>query len=733
MRNTKVFSQEQGNWRSCGVIVALLLLIASPCSSQTTPPDKAPETPWTQYLQKHPGLLEEAGALANKLYAGVRFPAPRSASRLLPLLPQSTTVYAAFPNYGETVHQSLNIFRQELQESSALRDWWQHGELAEAGPKVERGLETFYQLFGYLGDEIVLAASSHSKPPDLLMAAEIRQPGLKLFLQQMLKEFGQPAGVRVFDAQELATAENRPGTQDLIILVRPDFVAMAIDVGTLRMFNARVERASREFALTAFGHRVAQEYEGGLTTLAAADLGNLLKEVPFANEKDKESFEHTGFGDVQYLVMDHKNVDGKGVSLTELSFTRARRGVAAWLAAPAPMGSLDFVSPKAVAAATVILQSPAQVFDDVRDLATTGNPSAFAAVDAMEQMFNLSLKRDVLSQLGGEITTELDGTFPAPAWKLILRVNDAGRLQQSLATLLVAAHFPTEQREEGGVTYYTVRIPSQKTQEIGYAFVDGYLIAASSREAAVEAVRLHRMGESLAKSRRFLASVPPGHSSNASAMFYENPLAVSALMTLWARAPELAVPLGQAAGEAPLVTGWAYGEPTAIRGASLNPAVDAAVILMAAAIAVPNLLRSRMAANEASAVGSIRTVNTAQISYASLYGDRGYAPGLATLGPNPDGTTIASADHASLLDASLAGPTCTPGAWCQKAGYRFSVTATCKGRRCEGYVVTATPVSNDTGVRSFCSTTDAVIRYSTTTALVAPLSAAECRAWTPLD
>ncbi len=278
-----------------------------------------------------------------------------------------------------------------------------------------------------------------------------------------------------------------------------------------------------------------------------------------------------------------------------------------------------------------------------------------------------------------------------------------------------------------------MRIPSQKTKEIGYAFADGYLIAASSREAAVEAVRLHRTGESLAKSKKFLASVPPGHSSNASAMFYENPLAVSAL-TLWAQARELALPLGQAAGEGPVVTGWAYGEPTAIRGASLNPAVDAAVILIAAAIAVPNLLRSRMAANEASAVGSIHTVNTAQIAYAGIYPDRGFAPGLATLGPNPDGTTIASADHASLLDASLAGPTCTPGAWCEKAGYRSSVTATCKGRRCEEFVVTATPVANNnTGVRSFCSTTDAVIRYRTSTTLTAPLSAAECRTWTPLN
>ena len=75
-----------------------------------------------------------------------------------------------------------------------------------------------------------------------------------------------------------------------------------------------------------------------------------------------------------------------------------------------------------------------------------------------------------------------------------------------------------------------------------------------------------------------------------------------------------------------------------------------AIILIIAAIAIPNLLRSRMAANEASAVGSLRTINTAEVTYASTYPANGFAPSLAILGP---GGRAATSTNACLLDNVL--------------------------------------------------------------------------------
>src|SRR5579862_8248747 len=78
-----------------------------------------------------------------------------------------------------------------------------------------------------------------------------------------------------------------------------------------------------------------------------------------------------------------------------------------------------------------------------------------------------------------------------------------------------------------------------------------------------------------------------------------------------------------------------------------------AIILIIAAIAIPNLLRSRMAANEASAVGSLRTVNTAAVTFSSTYSD-GFPPSLGVLG-GASGTTTASCTASLLIDPVLSG------------------------------------------------------------------------------
>jgi type IV pilus assembly protein PilA len=125
-----------------------------------------------------------------------------------------------------------------------------------------------------------------------------------------------------------------------------------------------------------------------------------------------------------------------------------------------------------------------------------------------------------------------------------------------------------------------------------------------------------------------------------------------------------------------------------------------AIILIIAAIAIPNLLQARMAANEASAVASLRTVNTAMISYNDNYPTVGFAPTLAAL----SGTNCAPPDQngACLIDTLLASGS--------KSGYSFTETAS-GSNPTEQYVIVASPVS---GNRSFCTTESGVIYYDPT-------------------
>jgi hypothetical protein len=723
----------------CAAVTVLILLLTSLAAAQAA---AQPEMPWAQELKKYPGLQAELVQLMTKLQHNIQFPAPRGQSRLLPLMPESTVFYAAFPNYGDASHQALTIFRQEVQQSKPLRDWWQHGELATAGPKVEDALDKFYQLSQYLGDEIVVSgATKGGQGPSLFIVAEVRKPGLKAFLQQMMAEFGDKSkpAMRVLDVQELAAAKDKDNdkdgrpSQEPVVLVRPDFVIVSLDMAELRSFNARLEKSSPAFASTPFGQRVAQAYNGGTTVVAAADLRKILQQIPASNDPRQMAFQRSGFADMKYLVWEHKTTAGEAVSQAELSFIGPRRGVASWLAAPAPLGSLDFVSPKAIGASAVRLKNLGEIFDDVQDLATASNPGAFAMLGQMEQGMGLNLKDDLLSHFAGEITFELDSIAPDPAWKAMLRVHDADGLQKTFNKLLATMPLMAQQSVEGDVTYHSLQIPSSpKPTEINYAFVDGYLVIASTHAALADAVRLHRSGESLAKSSKFLSSLPPGHSAEASALLYEDPLAMMALRMRQA-SPEMAELLSPGSGETtPMVVG-VYGEPTAIREASRSSGVDAGMILVGAAIAIPNLLRAKISANEASAVGSLRTVETAQVAYSTTYPERGYARDLATLGPGPGGPAAPSANHADLIDATLANPTCTAAAWCIKSGFRFRVVTTCVKRPCEEFVVVGTPVAANTGTRSFCATSDGVIRFRLGPPLTSAVSVPECLSWSPLE
>jgi type IV pilus assembly protein PilA len=114
-----------------------------------------------------------------------------------------------------------------------------------------------------------------------------------------------------------------------------------------------------------------------------------------------------------------------------------------------------------------------------------------------------------------------------------------------------------------------------------------------------------------------------------------------------------------------------------------------AIILIIATIAIPSLLRSRQAANESAAVGNLRTINTAQVTY------------LSTAGGNyGDVTALVSA---GLLDTRFNSTV---------SGYAFTITASGGD-----YTADAVPTSANTGRFGYYSTPDGVVRYSTVASL----------------
>ena len=130
-----------------------------------------------------------------------------------------------------------------------------------------------------------------------------------------------------------------------------------------------------------------------------------------------------------------------------------------------------------------------------------------------------------------------------------------------------------------------------------------------------------------------------------------------------------------------------------------------AIILIIAGIAIPNMARSRMAANEASAVNSMRALTTAENMYNSTYPTIGYACNLSTLGP---GSNPPDSVHAGIIDSSLSGGF--------KAGYNFNPGACMvAGATTVTFQYSATPLGvGQTGTRYFCVDNTGVVRYDTT-------------------
>jgi hypothetical protein len=173
-------------------------------------------------------------------------------------------------------------------------------------------------------------------------------------------------------------------------------------------------------------------------------------------------------------------------------------------------------------------------------------------------------------------------------------------------------------------------------------------------------------------------------------LFFIFPSAVAAVIMGHISRAEIRRSGGRKTGDGMALAGLVLG----YIGLSIIP------LLIISAIAIPNLLRARMAANEASAAGSLRVLNTSAVVYSTTYGV--FPPSLAALGPSSSPSSTA----ANLIDSALAGGT--------KSGYIFVYYPIFRPRRegeTERYIITASPVTpRTTGMRYFFTDQSGTIR-----------------------
>jgi hypothetical protein len=248
--------------------------------------------------------------------------------------------------------------------------------------------------------------------------------------------------------------------------------------------------------------------------------------------RDNGELERTGITDLRYFIAEHRELNGAQDNRMSLDFSGQRRGIASWLAAPAPMGSLDFVSQNAAVAVAFVAKDPQAIMDDILSLGHDPERTNREMAEA-ESKLHVRLREDIAANLGGDTTIALDGAvLPTPAWKLIVEVHNASALASSIEKLVQALNEEAQHKGKPGVTLQTEDVSGQKfyavvNQEKGqnpvtYTFSSGYMIIGPSRAVVMNALHTKVMGNSLARSGDFKSMLPKDSNANYSAVAYQN-------------------------------------------------------------------------------------------------------------------------------------------------------------------------------------------------------------------
>jgi hypothetical protein len=242
--------------------------------------------------------------------------------------------------------------------------------------------------------------------------------------------------------------------------------------------------------------------------------------------------ERSGLLDATTLVFErHRASIGSKID-AEIRFSRERRGVAAWLAEPAPIASLDFISADAYLATAVAAKDGAVLFDELLGMVAETGSDAITEFEAFEAEIGINLRNDLAAAVGGEGTFAIDGPIlPVPAWKLIIEVYDPATLEHSIETIIARANdelaanggqlISVSRETAGGLRFTSITHPSSPVA-FTYVMSEGFLIAGSNRAAIEQALSVRASGLGLARSSVFRELLPNNGFTDCSALFYRN-------------------------------------------------------------------------------------------------------------------------------------------------------------------------------------------------------------------
>jgi len=503
----------------------------------TTSDNLAPEpleeqVSWSPDRQKYIGILAQLALLEHKI-SQIPLPGPRYSSDLLPRVPADTLLYVSIPNLGEFLAQANQIFHDQLSQSQELQQWWAKGH--NNTEQLDALVTKIHDISTYLGDEAVVVGLKETSHPGFAVLADVQKSGLAELLRKQAADEGVADKFIVLDEQSLPSAGATANNRSAYALVRPAEVIFSNDLGILKELNAQLSAGASGFAAGDFGKQIAAAYDRGAGIILAADLHEMMANAPahmaVHSGNRAARMANSGIEELRYLIAEHRETNGMPQNRLNLQFSGTRERVASWLAAPGPIGSLDFVSTNAAAAVAGLSKDPKAIADDI--IAMTAKGAGTSGFDEANSKLGINLREDLMANLGGDFLLALDGpVLPTPSWKAVIEVNNTSQLESTLERLVQvtsaqqqgpkAHQVAIDPSDSNGQRFYAVRDVTSGAVVANYTFSGGYMIIAPTRALLMDALKTHANGTSLGRSAAFRALLPKDENENYSAVAYQN-------------------------------------------------------------------------------------------------------------------------------------------------------------------------------------------------------------------
>lgn len=521
----------------------------------------AKEFSWSSNADEYLAMLAEIEQLQRDINAAMAS-SDRFDTRLLQLMPKDTVVYMAVPNAPQKISDVYQVVRDRIAQSERLSEHWE--QLSEASFQVDEVMTWLRELGSHLGEETVVGLVLIDNGMRVQNGVEVRdvqlQPVILSEVDANFRETFAPI-LREFEAKLAANVDlsnnGQPIQFDIIdnpaqaidnhpnFWLQGDLLVVSGSVSILDSIQQAIANGSSEFVDGDFYQLLFNQYSEGAQFLGAVDLKTVIATtMSFDGEEAWDEATALGVADAEYLIANRKQEGDSVTTTAELLFSGPRRGLAALLSEPGPMGSLEFFSEDSTIVNAMLFEKPIALLDEFERLMLEHRADAPSLADsAMSNDLNVIdvLRNQVFPSLGGEIAFGLDGpALPTPALKAVVEVGDQTLLQNNIEAAIAELNAGLqayghnsffELISEPADIYSGYRLvlpqpPEEAPAEvaalyiksINYAYVDGYMVITPNLAMLKRAITQYQSGFNLTLNQRFRALLPNDGSLNVSAV-----------------------------------------------------------------------------------------------------------------------------------------------------------------------------------------------------------------------